>query len=1081
MDNHKFLTWFVDNPVAANLMMAIFITGGFISLATMHKEEFPNIEPGIVQIQIPYLGAAPEEVEEAVCIRVEEAIEGVDGMDRFSSTSREGMCSVMVEVSQNADITTVLNDIKGKVDAISTFPAETEKPIVSSMQFRGQTISLAVHGKTDEASLKLLAEEIRDDISLLEGISQVSVTYARPWEISIEVSEQTLRQYNLTMSQIANAIRRASLDLPGGSIKTLGGEILLRSKGQAYRGPDFEDIVVVTRPDGTNIEIGDIAVVKDAFQEGFLRAKFDGERSVAVTVYRVGQEDTITSANSVKQYIEEKRVQLPPGISLTVWIDESIALNRRISALTKNAYAGLALVLLILTLFLRFKVAIWVAAGIPIAILGAIWMFPFAGINISSLTVLAFILVLGIVVDDAIVVGERIFSHETIQKNHREAAIAGTAEVITPVVFGVLTTIAAFLPILLIAGRMGDFFSIIGWVVLVCLVFSILECMLILPAHLAHRKTEGYFLEGTPLVESWIKFQGKFSGALEFFATNTYKPFLEKTLEWRWVTWAVATAVLITSIALIASGRVIFQFFPAVEGDRIFATLTMPEGINVEYTEEAARQLELAAFETAKEVNADLGFDKDSSVILHTFQSIGVKAARSTGPPMRTAGGSHLAEVVLDLVPFKERPGWNTNKIADRWRENTGSVTDAVELQFTTATFSGGDALALQLKGRDIEQLKRAALYLRTELGRYPGVMDLTDSFRAGKQEVKLDILPEAKPLGLTLNDLARQVRQAFYGEEAQRIQRGTDDVRVMVRYPEKERQSLGNLENMRIRTSENIEVPFSTVAKVIYGDGFSAINRENQQRVIDVKGDVNRSIVTPEEIMAAVEKAVCAKGTSFGSRESRCYNADFPGVAFNISGEQQERNRALGSMIATVPLALMIIFALLAVPLRSYMQPLVIMSVIPFGAVGAIVGHYIMGWDLIFFSLLGIIALSGVVVNASLVLVDYINRQRREGVPLFEAVSTAGVVRFRPIILTSVTTFVGLVPLMTDNDPETFMFIPMAISLAFGVLFATVITLFLVPSLYLMLDDWLRFWGLNDNADPALIVHNEPKRSTAY
>ena len=949
------------------------------------------------------------------------------------------------------------------------------------MQFKGQTISLAVHGNTDEATLKLLAEEIRDDISALEGISQVSVTYARPWEISIEVSEQTLRQYNLTMSQIANAIRRASLDLPGGSIKTQGGEILLRSKGQAYRGPDFEDIVVVARPDGTNIEIGDIAVVNDAFQEGFLRAKFDGERSVAVTVYRVGQEDTITSANSVKRYIEKKRVQLPPGISLTIWIDESIALNRRISALTKNAYAGLALVLLILTLFLRFKVAIWVAAGIPIAILGAIWMFPFAGINISSLTVLAFILVLGIVVDDAIVVGERIFSHETIQKNHREAAIAGTAEVITPVVFGVLTTIAAFLPILLIAGRMGEFFSIIGWVVLVCLVFSILECMLILPAHLAHRKTEGYFLEGTPLVEGWIKFQGKFSGALESFATDTYKPFLEKTLEWRWVTWAVATAILITSIALIASGRVIFQFFPAVEGDRIFATLTMPEGINVEYTEEAARQLELAAFETAKEVNADLGFDKDSSVILHTFQSIGVKAARSTGPPMRTAGGSHLAEVVLDLVPFKERPGWNTNKIADRWREKTGSVTDAVEQQFTTATFSGGDALSLQLKGRDIEQLKRAALYLRTELGRYPGVMDLTDSFRAGKQEVKLDILPEAKPLGLTLNDLARQVRQAFYGEEAQRIQRGTDDVRVMVRYPEKERQSLRNLENMRIRTSENIEVPFSTVAKVIYGDGFSAINRENQQRVIDVKGDVNRSIVTPEEIMAAVEKAVCAKGTSFSSRESRCYNADFPGVAFNISGEQQERNKALGSMIATVPLALMIIFALLAVPLRSYMQPLVIMSVIPFGAVGAIVGHYIMGWDLIFFSLLGIIALSGVVVNASLVLVDYINRQRREGIPLFEAVSTAGVVRFRPIILTSVTTFVGLVPLMTDNDPETFMFIPMAISLAFGVLFATVITLFLVPSLYLMLDDWLRFWGLNDNADPALIVHNDPKRSTAY
>ena len=1073
MDNHKVITWFTDNPVAANLMMLIFLAGGTISLFSMHKEEFPNIEPGVVQVQVPYLGAAPEEVEEAVCIRIEEAIEGVDGMDRVHTTSREGMCSVMIELLQDTDITTALNDIKGKVDAISTFPSETEKPIVSSMQFRGQTISLIVHGDTDEATLKLIAEEIRDDISALEGISQVAVSYARPWEISIEVSEQTLRQYNLTMTQIANAIRRASLDMPGGSIKTEGGEILLRSKGQAYRGHEYEDIVVVTRPDGTNITLGEIAEVRDAFQEGFLRARFNGERAVSVMVYRVGEEDTITSAQPVKQYIEKKRALLPRGVSLSIWTDESIALDRRISALTKNAYAGLALVLLILTLFLRFKVAIWVAAGIPIAIMGAIWVFPFAGINISSLTVLAFILVLGIVVDDAIVVGERIFSHEDTDRNHREAAIAGTAEVITPVVFGVLTTIAAFLPILLIAGRMGEFFSIIGWVVLVCLIFSILECMFILPAHLAHRKTEGYFLEGTPIVNGWIRFQGKFAGSLEWFATEVYKPFLDKTLEWRWVTWAVATFVLVTSIALIASGRVIFQFFPAVEGDRIYATLTMPEGINVEFTEAAARQIEQAALETAREIDAELGLT-DHSVMTHTFQSIGVNAARSNGPPIMTAGGSHLAEVVVSLIPIEDRPDWNTNRIAEVWREKTGSVTDAVELQFTTNTFNAGDPIALQLKGRDIEQLRKAAQFLKAELGRYPGVLDLTDSFRAGKQEIKLDILPEAKPLGLTLNDLARQVRQAFYGEEAQRIQRGTDDVRVMVRYPEDERRSLGNLENMRIRTNDGAEVPFSTVARVEYGTGFSAINREDQQRVIDVRGDVNRSIVTPEEVIAAVQKAICEPGTSFGNRENRCSNANFPGVAFKISGEQEERNKALGSMVATIPLALMIIFALLAIPLKSYMQPLVIMSVIPFGAVGAIVGHYIMGWDLIFFSLLGIIALSGVVVNASLVLVDYINRQRRAGVELFEAVSNAGVVRFRPIILTSVTTFVGLVPLMTNSDPETFMFIPMAISLAFGVLFATAITLFLVPSLYLMLEDWLKFWGLDKAEDPALVVHND-------
>ena len=1074
MSDHKVITWFTDNPVAANLLMLIFVTGGFISLATMHKEEFPTIDPGVIQVRVPYLGAAPEEVEQAVCIRVEEAIESVDGMDRFFSISNEGMCTVMVEVLQNVDVTRVLNEVKAKVDSISTFPAETEKPIISALLFQGQTISFSLYGNTDEATLKILAEEMRDEISALPGISQVGVNYVRPWEISIEVSEHTLRQYNLSMNQVAAAIRRSSLDLPGGSIKTLGGEILLRSKGQAYRGNEFEDIVVVTRNDGTNITLGDIAIVRDGFQEGFLKARFDGEPAVTVSVYRVGDEDTVTSANTLKAYLERKQPLLPNGVKTAVWIDESIELTRRIDALTTNAYAGLLLVLIILTLFLRFKVAIWVAAGIPIAVLGAIWVFPFAGLNISSLVILAFILVLGIVVDDAIVVGERIYSHESTDRTHRDAAIAGTAEVFIPVVFGVLTTVAAFLPILLIDGSMGSFFAVIGWVVMICLVFSIIECMFILPAHLAHRKTEGYFMADSKLVKKWIAFQSIFSGALEHFAQNIYRPFLVKTLEWRWVTWAVATFVLVTSIALIASGRVIFQFFPAVEGDRIYVTLTMPEGINVEYTEEAARKIEAAGHEAVREINAALGKPSDDTILKHMLQSIGVDAARNAGPSISSAGGSHLAEVVMDLTPIENRIGWNTNRVADLWRQKTGSITDAVDLEFTTSMFNAGDPLAVQLKGRDLDQLKRASAAIRQEFARYPGVLDLSDSFRAGKRELKLDILPEAKPLGLTLNDLARQVRQAFYGEEAQRIQRGTDDVRVMVRYPEHERRSLGNLENMRIRTSDNIEVPFSTVASVAYGTGYSSINREEQQRVINVTGDVNRSVVTPEEVMAAVEKAICVPGTTFANREKRCHNPDFPGVTFMLSGEQEQRVKSLSSMVNTVPLAMMIIFALLAIPLKSYMQPLVIMSVIPFGAVGAIVGHFIMGWDLIFFSLLGIIALSGVVVNASLVLVDYINRQRRQGVELFEAVANAGTVRFRPIILTSVTTFVGLIPLMTDTDPETFMFIPMAISLAFGVLFATAITLFLVPSLYLMLEDWLRFWGLDHTPDPALVIHNE-------
>jgi len=1068
----RMITWFVDNPVAANLMMYIFLAGGAISMFTMHKEEFPNIEPGIVNIQVPYLGAAPAEVEEAVCVRIEEAIEGTDGIDRVHTSASEGMCFINVELQSDSDYSRSLNDIKSKVDAISTFPKETEKPVVGMMNFVGQTIMVALSGDTDEVTLKILAERIRDDIAGLDGISQVAVNYARPYEISIEVSENTMRQYNLTMDQVANAIRRSSLDMPGGTIRTEGGEVLLRSKGQAYKGAEFEDIVVLTQSDGSNVTIGDIARVNDGFQEGFLSAKFNGERAVMITVYRVGDEDTVLSAESVKEYVKSIEPTLPAGITLDIWSDESTKLERRISALTGSAWAGLGLVLIILTLFLRFKVAMWVAAGIPIAVLGAVWMFPFFGINISSLTVLAFILVLGIVVDDAIVVGERVYAHESYDRTHRQAAISGTFEVSVPVIFGVLTTMAAFLPIIIVDGRMGQFFQVIGWVVIICLVFSLLESQLILPAHLAHRKTEGYRGEQNPMVKTWVRLQGKLAYSLEWFADNGYKPFLVKSLEWRWVTWAVGTAVLILSIALIASGRVVFQFFPAVEGDRIYATLTMPEGVNVELTRAGAERLELALDQLGRELDQEVGLSGDNHVIKNVLSSIGVNAARSNGPPRMTAGGSHIAEIVVQLIPIEDRNGMTATEIGARWRRLTGSIPDAIELQFTANDFSAGDPLRLELKGRDIEELRNAAVYLREELARYPGVHDLTDSFRSGKQEVKLDILPQAKSMGLTLNDLAGQVRQAFYGEEAQRIQRGTDDVRVMVRYPETERRSLGNLEEMMIRTNDGTEVPFASVAKVTYGSGYSTIQRRDQERIVSVVGDIDRNIVTPEEVMAGAEKIICEDGTRFGGGTA-CKNSAFPGVTFSLGGEQEERGKALTSLVATIPIALMIIFALLAIPLKSYMQPLVIMSVIPFGAVGAIVGHYVMGWNLIFFSLLGIIALSGVVVNASLVLVDYINRQRRQGVPVFEAVSNAGVVRFRPIILTSVTTFVGLLPLMFNSDPETFMFIPMAISLAFGVLFATAITLFLVPSLYLMLEDWLHFWGLDEEVDPAVIPHN--------
>jgi multidrug efflux pump subunit AcrB len=1061
----RIIAWFVGNSVAANLMMTIFIVGGFMSLLQLHQEEFPDIELDIVQITVPYLGATPEEVEQAVCVRIEEAIEGIQGINRTSSVAGEGACMVMVDLEMEGDSTRALNEIKGRVDAISTFPRETEKPIVSMMAMKGGVIQVVLSGDTDELTLKLLAEDMRDDIADMDGISQVGVTFVRPYEISIEVSENTLRQYNLTMDKITSAIRRSSLDMPGGSIKSAGGEILLRSKGQVYRGVEYEDIVILTRPDGTNLTLGEIANVRDEFQEGFLRAKFDGERAVIVQVYRVGEEDIIGAAEKVKAYVNEARLRLPDGITLTIWLDQAVELEERVGTLTRNAYTGLALVLLVLTLFLRFKLAVWVAAGIPIAVLGAIWIFPYAGISISSLTVMAFILVLGIVVDDAIVVGERIHAHEQSGEGKSKAAVAGAYEVCVPVIFGVFTTIAAFLPILLVEGRMGAFFQVIGWVVIVCLAFSLLESQLVLPAHLAHRKTSQYIFENTAFVKGWITFQGKIASALEYAAHQIYRPLLIRSMHWRYITWSIGTAVLILAFGLIISGRVVFQFFPAVEGNRIFATLIMPEGISVELTEQGISQMEQAARELGEQLDQEAGIT-DGHVIEHMLSIIGTQAARGHGPSRPTPGGSHLAEIVLELAPIDERGGVGSVEISDRWRELAGPIPDAVELTFSSNSFSAGDALRIQLAGRDVEELREAAAKLRGELGRYPGVLDLTDSFRAGKQEIKLDILPEAKPLGLTLNDLARQVRQAFYGDEAQRIQRGTDDVRVMVRYPEYERQSIGNLEDMRIRTDDGTEVPFASVAGVSLGNGYSSISREDQKRVVAVVGDVDRSITTPEEVIAAIAKQICHRE---GNQESAvmvsfpCRGQAYQGVTYSLSGEAEERGKAMGSIASNAVIALMVIFALLAIPLRSYTQPLVIMSVIPFGAVGAIIGHYIMRWDLVFFSILGIIALSGVVVNASLVLVDYINRQRRRGVDLFEAVTMAGVVRFRPILLTSITTFVGLVPLMATASQATFFIIPMAISLAFGVLFATVITLLLIPSLYMILEDWLNYWGVNN------------------
>ena len=1052
----RLIEWFGHNPVASNLLMWILVIGGLLALPRTHQEEFPTIEVDAVQINVPYLGAAPTEVESGVCIRIEEAIQGTEGIDKISSSASEGFCSVVAELVEGVDKTKLSNDIKSKVDAIDSFPAETEKPVTAEISIAATVLQVALSGDADERTLKLLGQQLRDDLVALPAVSQVDLLFARPYEISIEVSEQALRRHGLTLAAVGRAIEQSSLDIPGGSLKTEGGEILLRTRGQAYVGREFEDIVVLTQADGVNVTLGEIANVVDGFEDSDLRARFDGQPAVALKVSRVGEEDVLAIARQVKDFLLQAQRDLPDGIQLTIWQDESQDLVDRLDALAKNARSGLLLVLLVLTLFLRFRLALWVAAGIPVALLGTVALFPATGISVSTMSVMAFILVLGILVDDAIVVAERVYSYEQDGMGQLAAAMAGAREVSVPVMFGVLTTMATFIPIVNIPGPFGNFFAPLGWTVMLALMFSLIESQLILPSHLAHRKPEAVIGSGGALQDRWLALQGRISDSLQTFATRYYQPAVERAIEWRYATLALGVVVLAITLSLFASGRMTFQFFPAVEGTHLYAALTLPEGTPVEATSRAVARLEQAAENLRAELDA--GHEEGQpSMINHVFSSMG------SFIPKGSIGGiegaqSNLAEIGIELNMPPGYEGEPASAMANRWRELTGGIPDAVELSFTSQAFGAGNAIEFELYGKNFDSLRDVAAELRAALQGYDGVLDISDSFRAGKQEVQLALLPEARNLGITLEDLGRQVRQAFYGYEAQRIQRGKDDIRVMVRFPDSERRSLGDLESMRIRAADGTEVPFSSVARATLGRGYTTIRRVDGQRVVTVVADVNRDITPPE----AVINAVIANDLP-GILDRH------PGVSYSLAGESEERSRSLGSLGTTTLLALLVIYALLAIPLQSYMQPLIIMSVIPFGAVGAIIGHLILGMPLVFFSLLGIVALSGVVVNSSLVLVDYINRQRHTGQSLDWVLSHAGSVRFRPIVLTSITTFVGLAPMMTDNSISTSMFVPMAASLGFGVLMGTVVTLFLVPCLVRVLEDWLVYTGKHPPAEAAV------------
>jgi multidrug efflux pump subunit AcrB len=1035
------VAWFAENHVAANLLMFLIFLGGIVTVFTIKVEVFPEFSMDMITVTMEYPGASPAEVEEAIIRRIEERVAGLAGIKRIDSSAREGFGSVNIEVIKDWDLKKLLDEVKAEVDRIITFPEEAEKPVVREITRRRQVINAAVYGDADEYTIKILTEKIKDDITNLEGITLAELSGIRLGEIHIEIPEETLRQYGLTLGQVAELVRAASLDLPAGSVKTSGGEILVRSKGRRYYAPNYRDVAVITKPDGTKITLGQIAQLRDGFQDVDLYARFQGKPAGIIQIYRVADQNTLDVVDTVKRYVEEIRPTLPEGVNIELFQDMSKILKSRLYLLLRNMGLGLILVSILLGLFLNVRLAFWVTLGIPISFALGLWVLPWLDVSINMISLFAFITVLGIVVDDAIVVGENVFRKQEEKFECLNAAVTGTLEVGRPVVFAILTTVVAFWPLLLGSGTMGKIMRNIPLVVIVVLLGSLVEALLILPAHLARSRCGNVAGGVRQIEEKWA------SRTLKKVIRGPYARLLALCLRWRYATVALGIAVLLLSLGVWTSGLIKFTFFPRLESDEMNCSLTMPAGTPVSRTIEIVTHLEESARKAMAE--ADGRRPEDAPPLLEQIiTSIGMhrggRGPSSTGPDI----GSHLAQVTVQLLESEERD-ISTFELVGKWREKVGLVPDAESVTFQGELFSVGSPIEVHLSLDDHVRLVAAADELMEELASYPGVFDISDSFLPGKDEMQLKLKPAARSLGLTLNDLARQVRHAFYGAEALRLQRDQDEVKVLVRFPDAQRKSLRYIEEMRIRTRQGSEVPFSQVAEVRMEEGYSTIQRAQRRRVIKVLADVDETVANANEVRQDLEK------TFLPDLQYR-----YPGIRYTIEGEGKEQKESMADVMQGFLLALFGIYMLLAIPFRSFSQPLVVMSAIPFGIVGAIAGHIIMGYDLTILSMFGIVGLAGVVVNDSLILIDAANRIRSGGVTAFEAVQRAGGLRFRAVLLTSLTTFAGLTPMLLERSIQAQFLIPMAISLGFGVLFATGITLLLIPCGFMILEDIHRLAG---------------------
>jgi len=1034
----QILDSFVRNSVLANILSITVVFLGVTAATMMVREEMPSVSFDTIRIVVAFPGANPEEVEEGISRKIEEAIKGLEGVKTYLSLSLENQSETIIEIDEAYNGQEVLDRVRIEVESIDTFPATAEKPVISSPVNSEPVMALYINGLASQKSLQEWSYRLKDELMALPEVSQVELYGIKDYQINIEIPEKSLREYGISFAQVAEAIRRSNLNRSSGVIKNETEEIRLRTVGRKYTGSELSSVIVLANRDGNVVTLDKIATIRDGFSEDEIISEVNGTTAILLSIFKTSNEDAIRISGSVREFVDTTQQKLPPGSSIGVMFDNSDSIRHQVDILVKNGIVGLIIVFAILWLFLSARLSLWTGTGILISVMGGLALVWAIGGTINMVSIFGFIMVLGIIADDAIVVGESIAWHRAQGEPPIQAAIDGFIEVGLPVLTAVLTTVIAFVPLMFIDGVMGKFIRILPIIVIACLVISLVESFVILPAHLSHLPDPNRIPKkrhSILTILDWLP--SLVSRKLDSFASNSYARFLRLALQWRYVVFNAAIFLLLVSLGLTQGGFLNFELLPQRDGYYLTARVEFPEGTPLSVTQKAIRQLEEGFLSLADKTETSSGEPLVENILTLAGQAPDSEIGEYG------AIGSHLGGVQIIMLAAEKR-GVHSEKILKQWKEEVGPIYGVKSVSFSgMAMGNPGKPIEIGIDGHDLEEAAAVAEEMKRRLLNYDGVFDVQSDFVKGKNELQFSLKPTARSLGVTVQDLADQLYAGYFGEEVLRIQRGRDNVKIKVRYTLEEKNRLSSLENVLIRTGNGVEVPLNVIASVKTVPGSSAITRVDGLRRVTVTADVDTSVIYPDEIIESLSNGLFKEVSSM-----------HPNIRFVLDGDAGETEESFDTMIVGFILAVLIIYMLIATLFRSYLQPLVILIVIPFGVIGAIWGHFALGYTLTMISMFGMVGLTGIVINDAIVLIECINTNIKNRIPFKEALIQGGTRRFRAVFLTSITTIGGLAPLIIETDSYATTLIPMAITIVFGILFATVLTLVLIPSLLMILND---------------------------